>query len=243
MPLFGPTPQPTQRQSKLAGKQLAQKQTTQAHLSVAEIKDGIVILKDGSLRLIMMVSAINFDLKSETEQNALIYAYQNFLNSLNFPIQIVVQSRRLDLSEYLAKLQQQIPKTANDLIRLHIQDYIDFIQKLLKLANIMDKKFYLVIPYFPIIKKPTGFIEKLATATSGKQPVIDLSHFQEQKRELMQRAQVVAQELASLGIRAVQLNTQELIELLYSVYNPELATREKLASPEELQGPVIESQK
>ena len=237
MPLFAPTPQP---RHGLNRQQLKQKQTTQAHLPVAEVKDGIVVLKDGSLRLVMMVSAINFDLKSETEQNALIYAFQNFLNSLTFPIQIIAQSRRLDLSEYLAKLQQQIPKTGNDLIRLHIQDYIDFIQKLLKLANIMDKKFYLVIPYFVPVKKPACFLDKLVSSASGKQPVIDLSKFAEQKRELMQRAQVVAQELGSLGLRAVQLNTQELIELLYSVYNPELAMREKLASPEELAGPVVE---
>lgn len=229
---FGIPQQPNQPSAggQKPGQNVQQKQTTQAHLPVAEVRDGIVVLKNGSLRIIMMASAVNFDLKSEAEQNALIYAYQNFINSLTFPVQIVAQSRRLDLSEYLTKLGQQIPKTANDLIRLHIQDYIDFIQKLLKLANIMDKKFYLVIPYYTEVKKPSTFFEKLSTATSGKQPLIDLSRFQEQKRELMQRAQVVAQSLGPMGIRAVQLNTQELIELLYSVYNPELATRQKLTS-------------
>jgi len=105
--------------------------STQSHLEVAEIRDGIVILKDGSLRSVLMVSTVNFDLKSEEEQNAIIYAYQRFLNALTFPIQIVIHSRPMDLSDYLEKINQLIPKTSSKLLRIQIQDYLSYIQQLL----------------------------------------------------------------------------------------------------------------
>jgi len=207
-----------------------QKPTTQAQIPIAEIRNGVVILKDGSLRLVMLCSTINFELKSEEEQNAIISGYQNFLNSLEFPIQIVIQSRRMDLSRYLKKLQNQIPKAPDDLLRTQIHDYILFIKSLLSVANIMDKRFFIIIPYeLPLVKKP-GFIQDLQQATSKEVPQINLTNFDKYRKELIQRAQMVASGISGLGLRAVQLNTQELIELYYSTYNTDISQHERLTS-------------
>lgn len=211
-----------------------QKPTTQAQTPIAEIRNGVVILKDGSLRIIMLCSTINFELKAEEEQNAIISGYQSFLNSLEFPIQIVIQSRRMDLSKYLKKLRGQVPKAPNSLLRMHINDYINFIQSTLKIANIMDKKFFIIIPYeLPLAKKP-GFIQDLQQATSKEVPTVNLTNFDKYKKELIQRAQVIASGVSGLGLRAIQLNTQEIVELLYSTYNPDIASHERLGSMESI---------
>lgn len=206
------------------------KSTTQTQIPIAEIRNGIVVLKDGGLRLVMLCSTINFELKSEEEQNAIISGYQSFLNSLEFPVQIVIQSRRMDLSKYLKKLQDQIPKAPNDLLRVQINDYLNFIKSLLEIANIMDKKFFIVIPYeLPLAKKP-GFVSDFQQATSKETPAINLTNFDKYKKELIQRAQLVASGISGLGLRAVQLNTQELIELYYSTYNTDISKYERLTS-------------
>jgi hypothetical protein len=216
------------------------KETTQAHLPIADIRNGILVLKDGSLRLVMIVSTVNFDLKSEAEQNALIYAYQNFINSLEFPIQIVMQSRKLDLGGYLVQLEGRLAQTQNELLKMQIEYYIDFINKLLKVANIMNKRFFIVIPYFPPVIKKMDFWSKFKTALTTKETLVDMTHFEEYRKELVQRAQVIASGLGVLGLRAVQLSTQELIELLYQTYNPELAIREKLVPAQQLAVPVVQ---
>jgi hypothetical protein len=214
------------------------KKSTQAYLDIAEIKDSLVVMKDGSLRLIMLVSTVNFELKSEEEQDILIGQYQNFLNSLEFPIQIVIQSRRLNLSSYLSKLKERLNQTENELLKLQIADYIEFIKELITQANIMDKKAYVVVPYFPpLIKTPSSWEEII----SGRPPkTLTASEFDTFKKEVIQRAQTVASGLGSLGLRCIQLNTQELIELFYNIYNPEFATLEKLLPVEELKTSVIE---
>lgn len=211
-----------------------QKPTTQAQLPIAEIRNGIVVLKDNSLRLVMLCSTVNFELKSEQEQSAIISGYQGFLNSLDFPIQIVIQSRRMDLTKYLGKLNNQVPKASNELVRVHIQDYIRFIKSLLRIANIMDKKFFIIIPYtLPLAKKP-GVMEDFRRATNKEPDAINLTNFEKYKKELTQRAQVVASGISGLGLRAVQLNTQELVELLYSTYNPDIAQHQRLTSVKSL---------
>jgi type IV secretory pathway VirB4 component len=214
------------------------KKSTQAYLDIAEIKDSLVVMKNGSLRLIMLVSTVNFELKSEEEQNILIGQYQNFLNSLEFPIQIVIQSRRLDLSSYISKLKERLNQTENELLKLQIADYIEFIKELIAQANIMDKKAYVIVPYFPpLIKTPSSWEEVI----SGRPPkTLTASEFETFKKEVIQRAHTVASGLGSLGLRCIQLNTQELIELFYNIYNPEFATLEKLLPVEELKSPVVE---
>jgi type IV secretory pathway VirB4 component len=197
----------------------------QQYLPIGDIREGIVILKDGSLRIVMLTTSINFDLKSQKEQNAIIYAYQGFLNSLSFPIQIVMQSRKLDLTGYLANLKNRIPETESELLRIQTQDYINFIERLLNVANIMNKRFYIVIPFFPPVLKKEGFWQKFNNKVKTSETVLDITNFEKYKRELEQRAGVVASGLAGIGLRAAQLSTKELIELYYQTYNPDLSTK------------------
>jgi len=218
--------------------------STQDALKFAEIRDGVVVLKDGNLRQILLCSSINFSLKSEQEQNAIIFAYQNFLNSLNFPVQILMQSKKLDLSRYLAKLDEKAKRQKNELLRLQTLDYTDFVKRLINLANIMDKRFYIIIPFMvpPRVAVPK-FSTKLGGGREAKevQPILTPEEFSKYKKELEQRVQVIESGLGTIGIRAAILSTQQIIELIYAVYNPEEAAKEKLIAAEELQGEIVES--
>lgn len=214
--------------------------STQEALKFAEIRDNTIVLADGNLRQILLCSSINFSLKSEQEQNAIIFAYQNFLNSLAFPIQIMMQSRKLDLGRYLTKLKEISSKQTNELLKMQTEDYIDFIGKLINIANIMDKKFYVVVPFLPPPKiQPAG---QMLRGNKQQQTIqMSLDEFNSYKQELAQRVQVVQAGLGSVGIRTVALNTQQIIELLYGIYNPEESVKEKLTEYEELTAPIVES--
>src|SRR3989344_3987480 len=170
--------------------------STQDFLRFGEIRDNIIILKDGNLRQVLLCSSINFSLKSEQEQNAIVFAYQNFLNSLNFPIQILMQSKKLDLSGYLENLQKKAQAQQNELLRMQSLDYIDFIKRLINLANIMDKRFYVIIPFLvpPKISGPK-------MPGNAPQPALTPEEFEQYKKELEQRVQVVQSGLGSIGIR------------------------------------------
>jgi hypothetical protein len=192
--------------------------------------------------MVLIVSTVNFDLKNKEEQDALTYGFQDFINSLDFPVQIVMQSRKIDLSVYLTRLRARLSQIENPLLQVQTEDYISFVEKLISVANIMNKRFYVVVPFFPpALKRTTGFFERLKYSISAKEPVVDMTNFEEYRKELIQRAQSVASGLGSLGLRAIQLSTQELIELLYQTYNPELAIREKLIPIEKLSGPITQT--
>lgn len=212
--------------------------STQDFIRFAKIHNGIVITKTGELRAILMATAVNFPLKSEQEQNATIFAYQNFLNSLSFPIQILLQSRRLDLSRYLSKLQETANTQQNELLRAQTMDYIHFVSNLVNIANIMDKKFYIIVPFLPPVKVSTGGL------FGGKKNIIRQmtpQEFQLYEEELKQQVQVVQNGLGSIGIRSAQLNTQQIVELFYGVYNPEEAAKQKLIDFNELNSPLVQS--
>lgn len=213
--------------------------STQDALGFAEIRDNTVVLKDGNLRQILLCSSINFSLKSEQEQNAIIFAYQNFLNSLNFPLQILMQSKKLDLSNYLAKLEKKATSQTNELLRMQTTDYIDFIKRLINLANIMDKRFYVVIPF---LVPPKIAQTKITLSNASQQSVLTEDEFNQYKKELEQRIQVVQSGLGSISIRSAVLNTQQIIELFYGVYNPEEASKEKIPPAEALHGELVESE-
>lgn len=215
--------------------------STQEHINISRIQDGVVITKDGGMRMVLLVSAVNFALKSEQEQNALVFQYQNFLNSLTFPIQIVVQSRQLDLTGYLAKLDERLTNETNELLQIQTQDYIDFVKRLITIANIMDKKFFIVIPYDPVSLKNRGFFEKLMN-NSHRGPDISLTEFKHYREEILQRANVIMGGLSPLGIRSIPLDTQQLIELYYQTFNPEEGQKEKLAEEEMLVGDIVQSE-
>jgi hypothetical protein len=211
------------------------KVSTQKYLPIDEIRDGVAVLKDGGLRTVLMVNAINFNLKSRDEQEALLNNYQNFINSLDFPIQILVQSRTLDLDKYLKELRTKSGEQNNDLLRSQTSDYIDFVTELIGVANIMSKTFYVVVPYraTPISR---GF---WSLFKGGGKP--NKKQFAQGKEELTSRTQLISSGLASLGLNNIQLNTQEVIELLYSSYNMDISRRQKLFSVSNVDISAIES--
>ncbi|HLB95411.1 MAG TPA: TraC family protein [Patescibacteria group bacterium] len=213
--------------------------STQEALKFAEIHNDTIILKDGNLRQVLLCSSINFALKSEQEQNAIVFAYQNFINSLSFPIQILMQSKKLDLGNYLAKLTERASGQTNELLRAQTLDYIDFIKRLINLANIMDKRFYVVIPY--LVPPKIEPLKNPIPSQKAPPPLLSAEEFETFQKELEQRVQVVESGLGTIGIRTAKLNTQQIIELLYGVYNPEESAKEKLTEAGNLTGEVVQS--
>jgi len=219
--------------------------STQDHLPIAGIQDGIIIMNDASVRAIVKVQPINFELKSEAEQNAIIYSYQAFLNSLDFPIEIVVNSRRLDLERYLMKLEEQKKSITSDLMRLQIDGYIDFVRRLINIANIMAKRFYVVISYAALAggKSTPGFSLGgiLGGGASSGSTTLYQDQFERYKGELTNRINIVATGLSRVGLQVEQMATQEVIELLYSAYNPDIAAEERLTDISQINSGVISS--
>lgn len=214
--------------------------STQNSLLISEIKDGVVVLKDGTMRAVILASAINFDLMSRQEQDGVEYSYQSFLNSLHFPIQIVVRSQKIDLDRYLEKLSELKAGQDNDLLALLMEDYIANIKSLLDEVNIMDKQFYVVVPFYPPIITKTSFFDSLKTTLAGQRVItVTEADFNQYKTELTQRVALVASGLNQMGIRAIPLNSQELIDLYYSTYNPDVAANQKLIDPAQLQTPIV----
>ncbi len=195
--------------------------STQEFLPVSEVRDGIVVLKDGSLRAILLASSINFALKSEDEQTAFIVQFQNFLNSLDFSAQIFVQSRMLDIRPYVATLEAAYKNQLDDLMRIQIREYIEFIKSFTEAANIMTKNFFVVVPYSPVIAVSKSGIGSLIPFGKKKQNTEEKNRsFEEQATQLEQRISIVQQGLVRTGVRTVQLGTEEAIELLYKMFNP-----------------------
>jgi len=217
--------------------------STQEHIDIAEIKEGIVILKNGSMRMVLLASSINFALKSEEEQNAIVMQYQSFLNSLAFPIEIVMQSRRIDLDRYLTKLADRLSRETNQLIQIQTQDYIEFVKRLITIANIMDKKFYIVVPFSPPNLQRRGLFDKIFNPTKITRPHLSETEFKAFKEEIAQRANVIISGLATIGVRIAALTTQQTVELYYNTYNPEESTKERLAEVGSLDEPMISKEK
>ncbi len=193
----------------------------QEFVPIKEVRDGIVVLKDGTLRAILMASSLNFALKSEDEQNAFIMQFQNFFNALDFPVQIYIQSRELDIRPYLQTLEEAYKKTLDELMRIQIREYIEFIKSFVEGANIMTKHFFVVVPYEPAVLniKKTGLSSILPFKQNSKKTT-EQEDFSYYVSQLDQRIAVVQQGLIRAGVRTVQLETQEAIELFYKIYNP-----------------------
>ena len=199
------------------------KKTAQDFLEFEQIREGIIILKNKALRAILMVSSLNFALKSEDEQNAILYQFQNFLNSLDFSCQILIHSRRINIVGYLDKLKKIEEKEDNELLKIQIAEYRKFIDSLMAGGSIMRKIFYIVVP-FTLLEKQEGASEK-KQRFSAKIPVLTEEEFQRCKIQLLQRVEFVALGLRRCGLQAVPLTTPELIELLWGFYHPLEAER------------------
>ncbi|KKW19528.1 MAG: hypothetical protein UY63_C0011G0010 [Parcubacteria group bacterium GW2011_GWA2_51_10] len=195
--------------------------STQDFVPVREVRDGVVVLKDGSLRAVLLASSLNFALKSEDEQTAFIIQFQNFLNSLDFSVQIFIESRMLDIRPYVATLEAAYKKQLDDLMRIQIREYIEFIKSFTEAANIMTKNFFVVVPYasapIHVGGGPASFLpwNKKASGVESANRT-----FSEAASQLEQRIGIVQQGLVRTGVRTVQLGTEEAIELLYKMFNP-----------------------
>jgi len=192
---------------------------TQSFVPVKEVRNGIILLKNGEYRGILMCSSTNFALKSEDEQRGIIGGFQNFLNTLDFSIEIVVHSRKMDLRPYLALLSERESAQATELMKIQVREYVQFVKSFSDAANIMTKMFYVVVPYAaPVlgaVKTSLSFLSPNAPqASSGL-----TTSFDEHRIQLEQRMSLVASGLAGSGIRAAALGTEEVIELLYRSFN------------------------
>jgi hypothetical protein len=216
--------------------------STQNMLQFAEIRDGVVIMNDGSYRSIVMVKSINFDLMSTGEQEAVEYSFQGFLNSLYFPIQIFIRSQKIDLDPYLERLDKIRSEHDNMLLATLMEDYIQFMGSLAEETNIMDKKFYIIIPYEPKVNvqkaltNSRNFLTGIAELFNSKEQHIFINEadLEKAKTELRNRVQSVLGGLSQCGVQSIPLDTQELIELLYDTYNPDTATRQQIRDFENL---------
>ena len=209
--------------------------STQNYLDISEIKDDTVIMRDGSMRSVLMVSSINFALKSEDEQNALVAAYVGFLNNLDFPFQIVIQSRELDMDKYISDLRQKEKEQTNELLKIQMAEHTAYIEELISIGRIMNKRFYAVVPYDPMSDKHKSFFSSLTDAFKPAVLIkVKEKVFRERREKLTKRVDVVKSGLASIGLVNVELDTQALIELYYNTYNPVTSASEKIVDVNEL---------
>lgn len=195
---------------------MPQPKATQLFVPVKEVRNGVIILKEGGYRGILMCSSINFALKSEDEQKAIIGGFQNFLNTLDFTVEIVVHSRKMDIRPYLALLAGRMETQTNELMRLQLREYIQFIRGFMDSTSIMTKLFYIVVPYAPAAGKSVAGAVSFLSHPGGSH---SNDPFEDDRVQLEQRMALAAGGLASSGLRAVPLGTEEIIELLYRSFN------------------------
>jgi len=219
--------------------------STQNALIISEIRDNMVIVNDGSMRGVIACQSINFDLMSDREREAVEYSYQQFLNSLYFPIQILIRSQKVDLGPYLDRLDQIRRDQDNMLLGVLMDDYIGFISDLAQETNIMAKTFFIVTPYYPAgdmssaVNNSKNFITSLFSPQKQQHIRIDEATFSKAKEEIKNRVNTITGGLGQLGIRSVQLSTKELGELYYNTYNPDTAVREPIGDFENLTAPIV----
>ncbi len=259
-----PATQPLQAAQGGATQETPEKSTvknpnsTQSSLQLSEIRDSMVIMNDGSFRAVIACKSINFDLMSSREREGVEYSYQNFINSLNFPVQILVRSQRVDIGPYIEKLIATRRSQDNMLLGVLMDDYINFIDTLAEEANIMEKSFYITVPFFPegdvqnLINQGKGFFGKLFARPQNTVTRIDAAAYQKAKDEIANRVNVVQSGLFQIGVQSAQLDTRALGELYYSYYNPDTALRQpigdfenmattyvkKAVSPDQVQPPL-----
>ena len=208
--------------------------STQSTLQLSELRDGMVIMLDGSFRAVIACKSINFDLMSDSEREGIEYSYQNFLNSLTFPVQILIRSQRVDIGPYIEKLSIIRRSQDNMLLGVLMDDYIGFMDALAEDANIMEKSFYIVVPYFPLgdaanlVDQGKGFFGKLFARPTNGVTKIDTAAYQKAKDEIKNRIDVVVSGMFQIGVQSKQLDTKALGELYYNFYNPDTSVNQPL---------------
>lgn len=196
---------------------------TQEFVPIKEVRDGIVMLKDGGMRAILLCSSMNFSLKSDDERQAILLQFQDFLNSLDFSIEILIQSRKLDIRPYIALLEEREKAQENSLMKIQVREYIGFIKNFTESTNIMTKHFFIVVPYSPATLNADSASSLISSLGFGKKK-LDVAEgdkgFDETRSQLEERVSVVEQGLVRTGIRVARLGTEEVIELFYKAFNP-----------------------
>jgi hypothetical protein len=209
--------------------------STQQYIDIAEIKEDTVIMRDGTLRSVILVSSINFALKSEEEQNAIISAYVSFLNNIDFPLQIIIQSRELNIDNYLDMLKEKGREQTNELLKIQTLEYIQYINELIAMSKIMNKRFFVVVPYNPLSDKQKNFFARFADIFKPTSLIrMKTDKFLRRRAELTRRVDNIISGLNSVGLNCVQLDTQGLIELYYTTYNPTTSSNQKLVDVKQL---------
>jgi type IV secretory pathway VirB4 component len=202
-------------------------------VQIKQIVDGVIVLKDGTLRAVVQVSAINFELRSSEEQAAILQQFQGFLNSVDFPIQMIVHSRKFDITAYLASVQQAVAELTSELLKVQAEEYMRFIKELSALANIMSKNFYVALPFqvtaAPTAKKGilsgvTGMFSKKKGAAQDGIPPEQLASY---KVQLQQRADLLLGGLSGMGLKGHVMSQEELIALFNDLYNPKVPAAAK----------------
>lgn len=245
-PLMAPVDQQVNNLGSGAAQQTRQAarnpNSTQSTLQLSEVRDNMVIMIDGSMRAVVACKSINFDLMSDREREGVEYSYQNFLNSLNFPVQILVRSQRVDIGPYLDKLIETRRTQDNMLLGVLMDDYINYIDVLSQEANIMEKSFYIVIPFFPngdaanLLEQGKGFFGKLFAKPKNTITRIDTAAYEKAKSEIKNRVDNVVAGMFQIGVQSTQLDTKSLGELYYNFYNPDTAVRQPLGDFENTTG-------
>ena len=236
----------TQDAQKDGKKKPATQNTTQNSLLISEMRDGMVIMSDGSFRAIVACKSINFDLMSSREREGVEFSYQNFLNALYFPIQIFIRSQRVDIGPYLDRLANIRRSQDNMLLNVLMDDYINFIDVLSQEANIMDKSFFIAIPFYPtgdlsnVVEQSKGIFGKLFSKQQNNVAKIDSVAYEKARDEIKNRVDSVMSGLFQIGVKSVQLNTKELGELYYNMYNPDTAVREPLGDFENVTSTYVQ---
>lgn len=198
-----------------------QSKTTQDFVPISEIRDGVIVLKNGGLRAVVLASSVNFALKSADEQTSILFQFQNFLNSLDFSTQIMIQSKKLDIRPYIALLESRYQEQTSELMKIQVKEYVDFIKAFVDSTNIMSKSFFVVVPYDPpIITSGNNPIKKILPSNKDQKDQGTEQRFAEYRDQLEQRVAVVEQGLVRCGVRTVELGTEEVVELFYKLFNP-----------------------
>jgi len=208
------------------------KLSTQTHLKIGEIKENTLVLKNGGLRGILKCTSINFNLKSEDEQNAITASYQGFLNALEFPIQIIIRSKKLDIDDYIEEVKKIGDEQENSLLKEQTYEYAQYIKKLIEYANIMEKQFYVIVPYNPGRVRNLNFFQKIMKSFSPQDSYGEIKQrhkeFNNAKKKLQQRLNIIETGLENCGIKTEEIKTEEIIELFYSTYNPSTSRTAKI---------------
>lgn len=194
--------------------------TTQEFVPIQEIRDGVVVLRDGSMRSLVLASSLNFALKSADEQNAIISQFQNFLNSLDFSVQIFIQSKKLDIRPYIALLEERYKEQVAELMKIQTREYVEFIRTFVENSSIMTKSFFIVIPFSPPILTSSKNPISSMMRKGSENKILANEQFEEYRSQLEQRVGVVEQGLVRCGIRVAELGTEEVVELYYKIFNP-----------------------